>query len=99
MHVKGNGGELTTYVLNGHAMPCQDQNMLTWSLIQRAVFRMLFARMDVRLFFPCKLNWSSSTVHTIVQGLGNHSVFVLGPMVADTHKEHHFAGAYAVVPY
>jgi len=54
-----------------------------------------FARMDVRLFFPSKLKWSGSTVHTIVQGLGNHSVFPLGPI----HKEHHFTGEDAVVPY
>jgi hypothetical protein len=85
MHVKGNGGELTPYVLNGHAVPCQGQNMLRWSLIQRAlcILRMLFARMGVRAFFPCKLNWSGSTVNTIVHGLGNHSVFLLGPMVTD----------------
>jgi len=101
MHVKGNCGELTAYVLNGHAVPCQDQNMLTWSLIQRAlcIFRMLFTRMDVRLFFPSKLKWSGSTVHTIVWGLGNHCVFPLGPMVTDKLKEHHFTGEDAVVPY
>lgn len=85
MCVKCNDDELTPYVLNGHAVPCQDQKMLTWALIHRAlcIFRMLFARMDVRLFFPRKLNWSGSIVHTIVHGLGNHSVFVLGPMVTD----------------
>lgn len=94
------GGELTPYVLNRHSGPCQGQNMLTWSLIQRAlcIFRMLFARMDVRLFFPFKLKWSGSTVHTIVQGHGNHSVFPLGPMVTDIHKEHHFTGKDAVMP-
>ena len=73
------------YVLNVHVVPRQDQNRLTWSLIRRVlcVLRMLFARMDVRLFFLCKLNCSGSTEHPIVQGLGSHSVFPLGPMVTD----------------
>jgi hypothetical protein len=85
MHAKGNCGELTPYVVNGCAVPCQDQNRVTWSLIQRAlcILRLLFPRMDVRLFLPCQLNWSGRTVQTIVQGLGNHSVFLLGPMVTD----------------
>jgi hypothetical protein len=102
MNVKGNGGELTPYVLNGHAVPCQDQNMLTWSLIQRAlcIFRTLFARMDVRLFFPCKLNWSGSTVHTIVQVLEIIVCFCWVPwLLTYIHKEHHCTGEYAVVPY